>query len=62
LSWFSLRLGISGGRIAVHGGGAHFDDELCAGGVVLFGSDSSLLLLDNFGGDSEAEAGAALLG
>ena len=48
-------------RIAV-GGVAEFDDELCAGGLVLFGADGALVLLDDLGGDGEAEAGAALLG
>ncbi len=44
------------------GGGDEFDDELCAGRLVLFGADGALVLLDDLGGDGEAEAGAALLG
>ena len=51
-----------GGWFGVGGGGFEFDDEFCAGGVVLFGADGALVLLDDFGGDGEAEACAALLG
>src|SRR6266478_1828046 len=57
--------GGGGGSIGVavqSGGGAEFDDELRTGGLVLFRADSALMLLDNFGRDGEAEAGAALLG
>ena len=42
--------------------GGEFDDEFGAGGGVLFGADGALVFLDDFGGDGEAEAGAALLG
>ncbi len=42
--------------------GDELDDELRAGGLVLFGADGALVLLDDLGSDGEAEAGAALLG
>ncbi len=42
--------------------GAEFDDELRAGGLVLFRANGALVLLDDLGGDGETEAGAALLG
>src|SRR5215472_16065743 len=44
------------------GAGRKFDDEFGAGGDVFFGANGALVLLDDFGGDGEAEAGAALLG
>ena len=44
------------------GGGAEFEDEARAGGLVLFGADGAVVFLEDLGGDGEAEAGAALLG
>ena len=50
-------------RFAVEaGGGAELHDEFRAGGEVSFGADGALVFLHDFGGDGEAEAGAALLG
>ena len=43
-------------------GGAKFEDEARAGGRVIFCADGAVVFLQNFGGDGEAEAGAALLG
>ena len=65
VGWGLSAIGCRGGvgvGFGSSGGGAEFDDEFGAGGDVLFGADGALVLLDDLGGDGEAEAGAALLG